>query len=286
MTKKTILLTGATGYLGSELLKYWLSLGHQSIILKRSTSNLYRIENEMKSCTFYDVDTPGWQNVFSDHKIDAVVHTAASYGRKGETFAEVVEANSLFPVKLLDLAINASVPYFINTASSLPKTINDYSLSKAHFQDWLNQKKGQIHTINMVLEYFYGPGDDDWKFISMVVKKLLNNESSIDFTSGQQKRDFIYIDDVISAYDIVLDNLDVFPSGTNVPLGSGESYTLRSVVELSKKVLNNSSTYLNFGAIPDRNGELLDQKADVSILKKLGWKINFPLEKGLNQYKL
>lgn len=283
MSKKTILLTGATGYLGSELLKHWISTGYQTIILKRSTSNLYRIENELKKCISYNVDEQNWEKVFEENSVDVIVHTATSYGRKGETLAEVVMANTLFPIKLLDLAIKANVPYFINTASSLPRTINEYSLSKAHFQDWLIQKKDQIQFIDMVLEYFYGPGDDDWKFISMVVKKLKENVPTIDFTSGTQKRDFIYISDVVSAYDVILNRIEELKSGTTIPVGSGTAYSLRSVVELCQELVGIHSTKLNFGALPDRLGEIPASHADTSRIESLGWTLSFSLNSGINK---
>jgi len=283
MSIKTILLTGATGYLGSELLKHWVSAGHRLIILKRSTSNVYRIENELSQCVSFNVDEPNWERVFNEYSIDVVVHTAASYGRKGETLDEVVFSNTLFPLQLLDLAIKAKVPYFINTASSLPRTINEYSLSKAHFQDWLNQKNDQIHYVNMVLEYFYGQGDDDWKFISMVVKKLKENVQSIDFTSGTQRRDFIYISDVVSAYDIVLNRIEELKSGTTIPVGSGIAYSLRSVVELCHELVGNTSTKLNFGVIPDRMGEISASQADTSTIESLGWSLAFSLKSGIEK---
>lgn len=283
MSTKTILLTGATGYLGSELLKHWLSNGHRLIILKRSTSNVYRIENELRKCISYNVDEPSWEKVFEENSVDVVVHTAASYGRKGERLEEVVFANTLFPLQLLDLAIKAKVPYFINTASSLPRTINEYSLSKAHFQDWLTQKKDQIHFFDMVLEYFYGPGDDDWKFISMVVKKLKENVPSIDFTSGSQQRDFIYISDVVSAYDFVLNRIEELKSGTTIPVGSGIACSLRSVVELCQELVGNTSTKLNFGAIPDRMGEVPASQADTSTIESLGWSLAFSLNSGIEK---
>jgi len=283
MSKKTILLTGATGYLGSELLKHWFSEGHKLIILKRSTSNVYRIENELSQCVSFNVDEPNWERVFNEYSIDVIVHTAASYGRKGETIDEVVFANTLFPLHLLDLAIKANVPYFINTASSLPRTINEYSLSKAHFQDWLIQKKDQIQFVDMVLEYFYGPGDDDWKFISMVVKKLKENVPTIDFTSGTQKRDFIYISDVVSAYDVILNRIEELKSGTTIPVGSGTAYSLRSVVELCQELVGIHSTKLNFGALPDRLGEIPASHADTSRIESLGWTLSFSLNSGINK---
>lgn len=283
MSKKTILLTGATGYLGSELLRFWIRQGHQMIVLKRSTSSLKRIHDLEGKFKSYNVDESGWELVFSDYSINVVVHVAASYGRKGESLSEIIEANVSFPIRLLDLAIQAGVKYFINTASSLPKEINDYSLSKSQFQNSIKKKKDQIHSVNLVLEYFYGPGDDDWKFISMVIKKLKDNVSSIDFSSGLKKRDFIFISDVVLAYDTILKTIEKIESANDIPIGSGESHSLRSVAEQCKRISGNTTTKLNFGAFSDREGEPIDIVADLSKMKSLNWDIKYSLDLGLKK---
>lgn len=280
----TILLTGATGFLGSHLFKFWIDKGHRLVVLKRSTSSTQRLKGYMDYISWYDVDQPNWKEVFDRHQFDTVVHVAASYGRNGEASSEILQSNTLFPLRLLELAIQNNVKHFINTASSLPRDINAYALSKAQFQDWLVNKKNEIHSVNVELEYFFGPCDEDWKFISMVIQKLLNNEPFINFTQGLQKRDFIYIDDVVSAFDLILNRIRDLESGSIVPIGSGKSYTLRSVVELCKQILNNSTTTLNFGSIPDRKGEVDELVADTSILKSLGWKSEYSLEKGLMKF--
>lgn len=283
MTKMTILLTGATGYLGSELLRFWIGKGYNLIILKRSNSSLKRIHDLESRFISYDVDKSDWEQSFSQNKIDAVVHVAASYGRRGESFVEIIESNVLFPIRLLDLAIETGVKYFINTSSSLPKEVNDYALSKAQFQEWIVQKKNQIHGVNLVLEYFYGPGDDDWKFISMVVKKLKENVPSIDFTNGLQKRDFIYISDVVAAYSLILNKIGDLENGISIPVGSGNALSLKSIVELCQELIGNTSTKLNFGALPDRLGEIPTSQADMTILENLGWKLHFDMNSGIKK---
>lgn len=282
MKKKTVLLTGATGYLGSHLLEFWISKGHEVVILKRSTSSLQRIEKLKGQYISYDVDQDNLEKVFESEKIEIVIHVAATYGRKSESLSEIVDSNTLFPARLLDLSIKYGIKYFINTATSLPREINTYSLSKSLFQDLLNFKKDDIISINLVLEYFYGPGDENWKFINMVFDKLLKNEYSIDFTNGEQKRDFIYISDVVSAFDTVLNNVETLKSCTIISVGTGKAYSLKAVVELCQKVLNNSFTRLNFGILPNRDMEIEEMVADTFKLESLGWKCEYSLEDGIN----
>lgn len=283
MKRKTILLTGATGFLGSHLFKFWLSEGHSLIILKRSSSSLDRIKEFQSKIISYDIDLVSLEIAFLENKIDAVVHLAAAYGRNDESDFQLVQTNTLFPLNLLEESIKNGVKYFINTSSSLPHNINAYSRSKKHFNEWLMTKNEVIHIIDLELEYFYGYGDSEWKFLTMILKKLLHNEPSIDFTSGLQRRDFIYIDDVINAYDIVLSRIENIESGTKISVGSGLAYPIKDVVTLCKNLIKNSKTKLNFGAIPDRRGELDELKADTSILNSLGWKCKYSLEYGLRE---
>jgi nucleoside-diphosphate-sugar epimerase len=56
MKKETILLTGATGFLGSYLLESFISLNFNVIILKRSTSSTLRINHLLNNVTYYNVD--------------------------------------------------------------------------------------------------------------------------------------------------------------------------------------------------------------------------------------
>ena len=79
--QKTILLTGATGFLGSYLLEAFLQKGYKVVVLKRSTSNIWRIQDLITQIICYDVDIQPLENAFTDQHIDYVVHTACHYGR-------------------------------------------------------------------------------------------------------------------------------------------------------------------------------------------------------------
>src|SRR5207344_1577562 len=104
--------------------------------------------------------------------LDAVVHTATSYGRKGEKAVAVLEANTAFPLRLMESGISFGVKTFFNTDTSLNKYMNFYALSKKQFADWGRLLAGQkkIRFINIELEHFYGPGDDDSKFTASVIR--------------------------------------------------------------------------------------------------------------------
>jgi nucleoside-diphosphate-sugar epimerase len=138
--KTKILLTGATGFLGSHLLKNFILNKYEVVILKRSTSNLWRISDFPKEYTSYDVNKVSALEVFEKEKPNIIVHTACSYGKGNECMSDTVKTNLIFGLEIFEAALKYESEVFINTDSLLPRDINSYSLSKSQFSDWL--KKG------------------------------------------------------------------------------------------------------------------------------------------------
>ena len=284
LTKKKILLTGVTGFLGSHLAKKLLSVGHEVVALKRKTSSIRRIEPIASEMTLLDSDGADFDALFNENpNIDAIIHTATSYGRQNETVSDIFTSNTMFPLHLLDAGSRAGVPLFINTDTILDKYLNLYSLSKNQLLQWgtFFSIHKRVKFINLKLEHFYGLNDDPTKFTAFIIDNCIRNISEIKLTSGEQKRDFIYIDDVVSAYIKILDNtFDSDKSFIEYDVGSGQSVSIREFVETVHK-LTSSQTILNFGAIPYREGEIMNSTADTSGLLALGWQCKFDLTTGL-----
>jgi nucleoside-diphosphate-sugar epimerase len=274
-----ILLTGATGFLGSCLLKKLIELNCDVVILTRPASNNKRIDHLLTHCAVEVIDKASFNQILQRHQIDTIVHLAASYGRKGETLNEIIEANLLFPLKLLESAIHCGVKLFVNTGTSLSPSVNEYALSKHHFAEWLNFYKEKIGVCHLNLEYFYGPGDDSWKLISMLFEKFINNEPSIEFTSGEQKRDFIYVDDVVSAFMTILSSS--LNNNIQFAVGSEEKISIKELALLCKEISGNQSTQLLFGALPDRANETLSCEINTSGIRSFGWRPTVDLNTGL-----
>ncbi len=284
MEMKIILLTGGTGYLGSKILKELVDNGYNIVLLKRSFSNSIRIKEYINKIISYDIDLVPLERIFSENTIDTIVHCATNYGRGENDPLHVIEANLLLPLKLLELGKKYHVKSFINTDTILDKRINYYSLSKKQFKDWLFVYKQDYTCINVSLEHFYGAGDDATKFVTYIVHNLLKNIDKIDLTKGEQKRDFIYIDDVVNAFVKIINSLDNFSQdfyefevGTNHPL------SIKEFVELAKQLSGNKHTLLNFGALPYRENEVMNYYVNTSEISKLGWKCNSTVEEGLKK---
>lgn len=277
---KTIVITGATGYLGFKFLKNILKTNYNICVLKRENSDISKIKDLSGNIHFYNTDESSIHKLFVENDVEMIIHFATLYGRKGETIFEIKEANLDTPLLLLNYAIVHGVKYFINTGTSLPYLTNQYSLFKNQFSECLEFFSSKIVTINILLEHFYGPDDDESKFISSMIGKMKKNVVEIELTAGTQLRDFIFIEDVISAYLCIIQNLNKFSGFNIVPLGSGDTVTIREIVEIMKEVSGSKSNLL-FGKIAMRDNELLCSDSDISKLKNLGWSPNYTLNEGL-----
>lgn len=281
----TILITGATGYLGSNILNTIIKIGgYKIVVLKRSFSNTFRINKVIDSVVVYNLDEVEIEKVFQDNQIDIILHCATDYGRKVVDPMQIIEANLVLPIKLLECGRKYKVKSFINTDTVLDKRISHYSLSKKQFRDWLVSYKKDMVCINIELEHFYGPGDDKTKFVSYISGLLINNADKIDLTLGEQKRDFVYIDDVVQAFLKIISHAKSLENGFyEFQVCSGQEITIKDLILLMRDIIGNHKTLLNFGAVPYRENEAMISSADASEIKKLGWSAEYTLEAGLKK---
>jgi CDP-paratose synthetase len=281
----TVLLTGATGFLGGHILRALLREGHGVIILKRSTSDTSRISNELPSVASYDVDVDGLEAPFARHQIDVVIHAACNQGRRSVHIGELFEANVALGVRLLDCAVSASTPLFINTDTMLPRALNAYTVSKGQMAEWLAYMSRSIQVINLKLEHMYGPGDDDGKFVVWVLNQLVTRALEIKLTLGDQVRDFVHVNDVVAACMLLLEKAALLNRFSEFEVGTGVGTTLRDFVKTLYKsyecCYGSSRTRLRFGDVPYRDGEPMCIKVNNGPLRELGWEPKENLSEGL-----
>ena len=282
---KTILLTGATGYLGGYLSENFLNKGFKIIALALNKNEQYKFQDNNLTKVYY-LDKTTVKEIFDNENVDVVIHTATLYGRRQEHLTSMEKVNVEFPLEVLNEAINHNVKIFVNTSTILNKNINPYTLTKNHFEDWLSLYSDKIKCINLKLDHFYGPNDKPIKFIAWIIQELKNNVEKIDLTEGTQTRDFIYIDDVVSAFDIVIEKEKNIPNGklNTFEVGTNNKTTIKEMVTTIKEKLGNTKTKLNFGAIPYRKNEVLDYQVDTTGLHLLGWKPEYlSVRKGIQK---
>lgn len=283
---KHCLITGLTGFVGSHVARVLARTGWAVHGLLRPTSSVESLKDVAEKITFHDLDRTPLDEVFAAAKWDAVVHVATNYGRGNEPPSVLAADNTVFPLSLLERAVAAKVPAFLNTDTCFTtdyKYLRPYTLSKKQFVQW-----GQILTegtptkfVNFVLQHPYGPGDRPTKFVPAMAKQCLESTGTIDLTPGSQKKDFVYVGDVAEAYQLVLEKIDKLPPGTTTyEVGSGKAVAIKHFVELLHRLTNSKAT-LNFGGLKYRDAEIMFSQADSSALRALGWQPIVSLEEGL-----
>jgi len=289
--KKTVLLTGATGFLGSHLLSVLLEEGHKVVVLKRSISSIYRIQHLIEDVVVYDIDKHRLDDIFQNEYIEVIIHVATTYSRKQRNELDIVDTNIVLGINLLKIAAKHDVKIFINTDTFfnidnvLANHMQAYTLSKKQFVDWLKYFSFLgVSIINMKIHHVYGPGDNSDKFIPWLQTSLINNSGPVKLTSGIQLRDFIYIDDVVSAFILALNAVDVEENFKEYVVCTGVKTTVRDFsLELRSQIIKkyDVNTELVFGAVRTSSDEIMDVNNDCSSLIDIGWSHLSSIKQGI-----
>jgi CDP-paratose synthetase len=281
---KTVLLTGATGFLGSYVLPALLSQGDRVIALIRSSSDLARIASCADKAVLVDIDSAPLERIMADNSVDAVVHLACDQGRGSSDIEALLAVNVTLGIRLLQAARNCNVEQFLNADTQLEPGVNAYALSKKQFTAWLPTFSNELAIANLRLGNIYGPGEPASGFLPWLLGEFLRKAERAELTSGEQLRDFVHAADVSAA---ILAILSRSPERRLIEydVGSGELLSLRTFVETARTVFEEEAgemhTSLAFGALQYRDGEVMRPRFDTAALFALGWRPALSLKEGL-----
>ena len=277
---------GATGYLGSKLVRALTVRGDEVLCVIRRSSSLSRLEDvrdRVRFCTAEDLTA----EFLNGCAYDCMVNLACRYPRNSDSDADMFEANFNQPLRVFIRCLNGGVKKFVTIGTGLPDTLNAYAMSKAKFAqvlhwyaDQCRQKGTPITVCNVELENFYGEDEPTDRFLPGTVAKLKKNETIL-LTEGTQVRDFVYVEDVLSNLMRVI-HADNLPEYLDLPLGSGEGVSIRNLVTYLKELLGSESR-LCFGAVPSRMNEP-DSVADKQKMEQYGLVIRYGWKEGMKQF--
>ncbi|MCF7203580.1 NAD-dependent epimerase/dehydratase family protein [Pseudomonas oligotrophica] len=279
---RTILLTGGAGFIGSCVLRRLLADGFSVIVLIRSRTNLYRINDLLDQVVVYDIEQKKLSDIFLENHIYAILHLACKYGRAGEIMP-VVQSNVIFGLELLELAVKGNVKIFINsdTFYNVPGKkyegrLAPYILTKRQFLDWLLFYSQKIAIINLKLQHVYGSGDAEDKFLPWLVSQFFCGGGEVKLTGGEQQRDFVAVNDVASAFSFCLTHFAGVDKGFRTfKVGSDQPTTLKEFVllayDLYKKENCSEEVFLDFGAVPYAVDEIMFLDEITPSLTSIGW---------------
>jgi len=284
---RKVLVTGATGHIGSHLCHRLLREGAEVHAVSRKASADDHGEIRWWHADLRDAEAT--RNLLAAVQPEVVFHLAGCVngGRGLEAVLPTLEHNLHATVNLL-IALTELGCGRIVLAGSLEEPVeggpescsSPYAASK-----WASRAYARMfHTlyktpvVNTRIFMVYGPGrQPDARFVPHVISSLLSGEAP-KLTRGERKVDWIYIDDLIEGLLACAKSDDVL--GGTVDLGSGCLTELRSVALLIAQLIG-TEIRPEFGALPDRRMEQV-RVADVRrTYDQIGWRPRTSLETGL-----
>lgn len=273
LRKVNVVILGGNGYLGAKLGRRLAELG----MIVYSVTRKAIIQEWAKDNWQYEE----LENKLKKYEVDWMINCIAKYERDGTSIREILEANYLQPYCCFMQGVESGVRKYITIDTGLPIECNMYSRAKKQFADsfeWkLNEAFNQKDYVfwNIQLEFFYGCDEPENRFLTATIKKLKKHEN-IMLTEGYQKRDFIYVDDVINNLTKMF-YIDEH-GRVDLPLGTGEGISIREAVSYLKEIVGSQSELL-FGAVASRKVEP-DCIADTLLMKQYGLNIDYNWKEG------
>jgi len=283
---KQIIITGHNGFLGSNLLLKLISEKYDitgiSKTIKKNDS-IKQIKRNILNIKDSDIA-----------KNSCIIHLAAItdvvYCEKYPE--ECYKVNVMATQKILEIArkkncslIYPSTSHVYGIPHKLPiKETHPTNASSVYSESKISGEKlcemySKSYGLNIsVLRLFstYGPKNSEYKVESRIITQLLSNRS-IKIGNLSPKRDFIYIDDVIRAFQIVIKNL----KGFNIyNVGLERSYSIQEICNILKKLSGKKISVVT-DKTKLRKNDIKNVVSDCSKIKKLGWKPKISINKGL-----
>ena len=312
-----VMVTGAAGFIGSHLVDRLLGEGEEVLAVddlsSGSLANLADARrSQMGKFTFQraDITSTALSDLIKRNKPEVVFHLAAQVDVRKSIKDPVHDAmiNVIGTLNLLQAAFEAGSKKVVFTSSGgciygepdesrLPVTEDQvwtpeampespYGVSKKVVFDYLRYFK-QVHDLDytaLALANVYGPRQEpasevglEGQVVAIFSRKMLANRPCTIYGDGTQTRDFVYVDDVVSAFVAARDR----GSGQLINIGSGREL---SVNELHANLAGLTGTPHEPRYVPARTGEL--QRIVIDFAKagrELSWAPTTELQEGLKQ---
>lgn len=301
-----ILITGSTGFIGSNLVRHLIENYDDIHIFIRKESKLWRIKDIIGNVNIHYVDLINKtevSKVVEKIKPQTIFHLAAYGAYPFQNDVEKIKSVILDgTMNLIEACLKHKFTIFINTGSNSeygfkksPMKESDilcpnshYAVMKAAATNYCQFiAKSQDKPIVTVRPFhIYGPYEEPSRLIPKLVTKLLNNKLP-KLVSQDIARDMLYIDDAISLYGIIATKKEI--NGGIYNMGSGSQSTIRMIVDITIGLIRTTITP-NWDSMESR---IWDQKtwvADMTKVKGLfDWQPRYSLSEGLlktiNWYK-
>lgn len=296
--KKTILITGGSGFLGFSLAKKFHQIGYEVFGIGRKSKST---DSELLSSVFDDfieneISYKALSNLAS-YKFDAIIHCASNtsiskslelpkydYDSSVSSTKELLDFVKMYQKNCLLIFPSSAAVYGehpdkpIDESSNL-NPISPYGKNKLRVEGLL-KKYRNICNINIIRFFsIYGPGQKKMLIWDAANKITKNTNVTSFFGHGTETRDFIYIDDAI---DLILGLINLKKNFLVINGASGKRTTTREILSLLKKELN-PKFKIQFNN-QKRKGDPNFFHADISKLGRYGLLPKHELEDGIKKF--
>ena len=302
MKTQKVLVTGATGFVGANLVRRLVREGYEVHILTRPTSNKWRLTNVLSKLNDHTVDLleeKKLRGLIKEIEPEIIFHLAVAgiYGGVHLPEKNLIETNFLGTVNLVNACNDIDYKCFINTGSSSeygPKKhpmketdvcepINMYGITKcaATLYGRFVAKTEDKPIVGFRLFSPYGPYDDMTRLITYAIIKALQN-NDLNLANPEAVRDYIYIEDVVDLYMKSIEKAYEL-KGEVFNVGSGSQTTIRYVVNKIME-LTQSKSSINWRSVDGRSYDTEKWEADIEKTSKFfDWEPIYDIDEGLKK---
>lgn len=296
---QNVLITGATGFIGSNLVRSLVQKGARVSIIKNVKSPIWRLKDILSNINIIEADLRNkhqLKQVFKDSNFQIIFHLAASVKRKPSmsTVKESFNTNVWGTINLIDCLKGRNVRSFVNTGTcdeygdnpvpfhekQRESPLSPYAASKvatSHYCQMIS-KITDFPIITLRPFLTYGPYQTEGMLVPSVITNCLKS-LPIQVTLGRQTREFHYVSDIVDGFLLAATNKKAI--GQLIDLGTGEEHEVKKVVEMIVKLTNYRLSW-KLGGLPYRKNEIFRFYCRGNKAKRvLNWCPKVSLEDGL-----
>lgn len=300
-----VLITGIAGFIGSSIARTLLAEGAEVRgVDNLSTGKMENLEGIERQIDFRHADIQdAAEMVRAAEGVDYIFHEAAipsvfvsvedPVGTNGPNLIgtlNILEAARKMNVKRVMYAASSAAygddPELPKRESMLPRPISPYAVQKVSGEHYLSSYARVYGVQTVSLRYFnvFGPHQDPTSQYSGVlarfITQMIAGETPTIFGDGHTTRDFVYVDNVVSA-NLLAAKAPSSVSGRVFNVATGTRVTLLQAYETIRHIVGYTGK-VNFK--PEREGDIKHSGADVSLARQmLGYSVVVPFDQGLSK---